>query len=135
MPAPRIPSGGTRGTVFRAIAEQRMLDAKTLLNSRRYNGAIYLAGYAIECHLKYGYCARKEEIYLPATCETHSWDFLIEAAGLSADLRTAPKILAIIPPWMTNGALHFGIACTHIGKMMPSAFTASSRSFICSCAS
>lgn len=72
-----------------------MLDAKTLLNARRYNGAIYLAGYAIECHLKYRYCARKEEIYLPATCETHSWDFLIEAAGLSADLRTAPKILAI----------------------------------------
>ncbi len=72
-----------------------MLDAWSLLKAKRYNGAVYLAGYAIECHLKYCYCARKGEVYLPASCETHSWDYLVEAAGLSTDLRTAPKILAV----------------------------------------
>jgi hypothetical protein len=67
-------------------------NAGSLINSERYNGAIYLAGYAVECHLKYAYCDRKGETYLPAQYETHSWEILVEAAGLSPDLKTEPKM-------------------------------------------
>ena len=81
-----------RGTVFREIADQRMRDARVLLNAKRYNGAIYLAGYAIECHLKYSYCARRQAVHLPPQYETHRWDKLVEAAGVAADLKSAPRI-------------------------------------------
>jgi len=30
--------------------------------------------------------------YLPAQYETHSWEILVEAAGLSPDLKTEPKM-------------------------------------------
>jgi HEPN domain-containing protein len=34
------------------LAEARLADAKVRLKNRRYDGAYYLAGYAIECALK-----------------------------------------------------------------------------------
>jgi HEPN domain-containing protein len=66
-----------------------MRDARALLEAGRYNGAIYLAGYAIECHLKYACCRRMRDIHLPAKLETHRWDDLIEEAGIVADLKSA----------------------------------------------
>ena len=92
MAAPRTLPGQTRGTVNRAVANQRMTDGRSLLVAGRYNGAIYLAGYAVECHLQYAYCERKEEAYFPARFTTHNWDVLVEAAGLWADFRAAPKL-------------------------------------------
>jgi len=93
MPLPPVLPGNTRGTVFRAIAELRIADAATLLAAGRYNGAIYLAGYGIECHLKYGYCERKAILRLPAKFETHSWDSLVKGAGLLANFKVAPGLL------------------------------------------
>ena len=95
MPSARIERGGTRGTVFRAVAELRIRDAKALLDARRLNGAIYLAGYSIECYLKYAYCERSRTIHLPADLETHRWDTLVESAGLVGDLKSAPKIFGL----------------------------------------
>jgi hypothetical protein len=92
MPSTRARIKATRGKVFREVARHRIDDATSLIESERYNGAIYLAGYAIECHLKYAYCDRKEETYLPAEYEIHSWDALVEAAGLSPDLKTETKM-------------------------------------------
>jgi len=37
---------------FQRLAETRLVDAQALLKSRRYDGAYYLAGYAVECALK-----------------------------------------------------------------------------------
>jgi HEPN domain len=37
---------------FQKLAEIRVQDAKVLLNAGRYDGAYYLAGYAVECALK-----------------------------------------------------------------------------------
>ena len=62
----RAKTKATRGTVFHDVARDRINDATSLIKANRYNGAIYLAGYAIECHLKYACCDRKEEMYLPA---------------------------------------------------------------------
>ena len=95
MPAPRIARGGTRGTVFREVARIRMADAASLLASGRHNGAIYLAGYAIECHLKFAYCRRKGALYLPEGLEVHDWDRLIDAAGLLPDIKQQAAMDAI----------------------------------------
>lgn len=37
---------------YRRLAAVRLLDAQALLRTRRYDGAYYLAGYAVECALK-----------------------------------------------------------------------------------
>jgi hypothetical protein len=37
---------------LRQLAQDRILDAKALLAARRWSGAYYLAGYAVECALK-----------------------------------------------------------------------------------
>ncbi len=95
MPVSRIPKGGTRGTIYREVARLRLDDAETLLDRSRFNGAIYLAGYAVECHLKYAVCDRKNVLYLPATLEVHDWDKLVEAAGLAADIKAQHQISLI----------------------------------------
>jgi hypothetical protein len=91
----RIPAGGTRGTVYREVARQRWADATALLEAERFSGAIYLAGYAIECHLKYAVCRRKGRTYLPAELEVHDWDTLVDSAGLDRDFRGKAHVTAI----------------------------------------
>jgi hypothetical protein len=95
MPVQRTSKGGTRGTVFREVARLRIEDAKSLSESARYNGSIYLAGYTIECQLKYAYCKRKKTIFLPAELEVHDWDSLVEAAGLWGEIQIQPQMAAL----------------------------------------
>jgi HEPN domain-containing protein len=95
MPARRIPRGGTRGTVYREVARLRCQDALSLLNSQRYNGSVYLAGYAIECQLKFAICRRKGKVYLPANLEVHDWDKLVAAAGLLPEIK-AQRVMAAL---------------------------------------
>ncbi len=95
MPAPRSPRGGTRGTVYRAIARLRLLDGASLLASRRYNGSIYLAGYAVERHLKFAFCERRGFTYLPASLEVHDWDTLVVAAGLAVEINAQREMAAL----------------------------------------
>jgi hypothetical protein len=72
-----------------------MGDAESLLAHGRHNGAIYLSGYAIECHLKFAYCQRRNEVYLPEHLEVHDWNELIDAAGLWPDIKQQTPINAI----------------------------------------
>jgi hypothetical protein len=95
MPATRIPGGGTRGSIFGEVARLRIHDAKCLFKEGRYNGAIYLGGYAVECQLKFAYCKRKTEMHLPRRLETHDWDTLVAAAGLSSDIKRQTQIDAV----------------------------------------
>ena len=37
---------------FRKLAEIRLSEAQALLDNRKFDGAFYLAGYAVECGLK-----------------------------------------------------------------------------------
>jgi HEPN domain-containing protein len=39
-------------SVFRELAETRLLDAKALFQAERFDAAYYLAGYVVECALK-----------------------------------------------------------------------------------
>jgi hypothetical protein len=81
-----IPPGGTRGTVFKTAARARLEDAGILLRENRYAGAVYLAGYAVECLLKWAVTWRQQRIYLAAEFETHSLDTLLLEAGLAGAL-------------------------------------------------
>ena len=82
-----IRPGGTRGTIFKEVARLRLEDAELLLERQRYPGAIYLAGYALECLLKWAITERLECLYLPAELETHELDILLLQAGLGDSLR------------------------------------------------
>src|SRR5207244_1867147 len=83
----QIAKGGTRGTVFKAVAYERLLDAEVLLRRDRLGGAAYLSGYALECILKWAVTQRRETQYLPAELETHDLDLLLDRAGLSRDIK------------------------------------------------
>jgi hypothetical protein len=48
-----------KATVFRQAAIERLQDAKCLHKAGRYQGAIYLSGYALECRLKFSVCATR----------------------------------------------------------------------------
>src|SRR6266700_6497019 len=94
MPRPIAP-GGTRGTLYAAIARARLDDAACLLKGRRADGALYLAGYAIECCLKEAVCVRTGRNYLPATEEVHSWDRLVESARLWPAIKAQPEVFSL----------------------------------------
>jgi hypothetical protein len=81
--------------VYQEVARIRMEDANTLLANNRHNGAVYLAGYAIECQLKYACCRRRGETYLQAQLEVHDWDTLVNAAGVLSDIRRQSAIHSI----------------------------------------
>ena len=72
--------------MFRAVARVRLEDAAVLLEQKRYAGAIYLAGYAVECLLKWAITRRRECVYLASEFETHNLDTLLLEAGLAANL-------------------------------------------------
>jgi HEPN domain-containing protein len=94
------------------LANDRIADAKVLLAGKRWGGAYYLSGYAVECGLKS--CVI---VYLMHTdqfpekryseqCWTHSLKQLLELAGLKDDFASAgladPDLLAnwdIVKDW------------------------------------
>ncbi|MES2705454.1 MAG: hypothetical protein V4726_02515 [Verrucomicrobiota bacterium] len=95
----------TRGTVFKAVARLRFAEAEVLQHQKHLLGAVYLVGYAIECHLKYAVCATNEFLLLPSfAClsdgklrklYTHEWDVLVAAAQLRPSFKAEPRMEAI----------------------------------------
>src|SRR5947207_2045733 len=87
MPRKSTPqSGATRGTVFQQVARVRLEDGAVLLENERYSGAIYLAGYALECLLKWAVTERRQCVYLPLELETHDLAELLAQSGLKRTL-------------------------------------------------
>jgi HEPN domain-containing protein len=50
---------------FQRLAEERIADAKALLQARRFPAAYYMAGYSVECALKACICRRTERDDFP----------------------------------------------------------------------
>lgn len=76
---------------IKAIAKARLKDAQVLLRGNRFEGAIYLCGYAIElalkariCHtLKWGgYPASNSEFSDYRSFKTHDLDVLLHLSGI-----------------------------------------------------
>lgn len=76
---------------FQLLAEMRIKEAKVLLDAQCWEGAYYLAGYAVECGLKACILARVErdgmifeDKKFSEKCWTHRLDELLTLAGLDA---------------------------------------------------
>lgn len=81
----RPPSRARRGSFVQAHHD-RLQDARALLRARRWGGAIYLAGYVVECLLKAIILVREERPWLPLRYWHHDLERLTEEAGLRPSL-------------------------------------------------
>jgi hypothetical protein len=75
------------------MAEERIKDAKVLLDGGRWEFAYYAAGYAVECGLKSCLLARMvhtgwvfEDRWKASDCLTHDVGDLVQLAGLTNEL-------------------------------------------------
>ncbi len=78
------------------IAGARLKDAEVLLGSRRYDGAIYLCGYAVELALKAricktlnwpGYPDTRKEFENYSSFKTHNLDVLLHLSGQESAIK------------------------------------------------
>ena len=75
---------------FQKLALVRLSEAKLLLRHRKYDGAYYLAGYAVECALKACLAKRTKKYEFPPepaairNYYTHSYHDLLKVAELTA---------------------------------------------------
>ena len=84
-------------TTLRAVAKARLDDAKALLKAGRYDGAIYLGGYAVELALKSRICKALSWPDFPETraefqnyqsFKTHDLDVLLHLSGRETRIKT-----------------------------------------------
>ena len=96
---------------FQGLAHQRSLDAKALINERRYGAAFYLSGYVIECGLKAA-IAKSTKLYdfpdkkTATASHTHNLRDLLRLADLelqlTEDASTDPELAvnwAVVKDW------------------------------------
>ncbi len=79
--------GLERQSVLMHIADRRRGDASALLQKKRYDGAVYLGGYVVECMLKAAICQWIGEERLPECYMTHDLNWLREQAALVIESR------------------------------------------------
>src|SRR5262245_6812221 len=82
---------------LRRIAEARLQDAEALFDAQRYDGAVYLCGYAVETALKSRICktlkwsgfpSTKKEFEGFASFKSHELDILLRLAGIETEIKT-----------------------------------------------
>ena len=81
---------------LQALTEERIKDAKALLDGKRWAFAYYVGGYAVECALKSCLLARMvhtgwifEDKANVKDCLTHDFGQLVHLAGLKSELDAA----------------------------------------------
>jgi hypothetical protein len=83
---------------LRRIARARLRDSEVLFDRRRFDGAVYLCGYAVELALKARICRTLKWVGFPSTRKefesyasfrTHSLDTLLSLSGLEARIKTS----------------------------------------------
>ena len=88
---PQGDAAVNRGELQRLVRD-RLRDAQVLLAGRRWTGAYYLSGYAVECALKscvIAHLMRTDQLperHYSEQCWTHNLKQLVTLAGLKADL-------------------------------------------------
>src|SRR5207249_10785134 len=87
------------------MANERILDAKALLDGGRWEFAYYAAGYAVECALKSCLLARMiytgwvfEEKWEAKACLTHDFGKLVDLAGMRGELNNKLAVSAAAAP-------------------------------------
>lgn len=84
-------------TDLRKLAKGRLKDAEVLFTAKRYDGAIYLCGYAIEVALKAricrtlkweGYPSTRKEFEGYQSFRVHDLDVLLHLSGVETKIKT-----------------------------------------------
>ena len=82
---------------LKRIARARLQDAQVLLGAKRYDGAVYLCGYAIETALKARICrtlhwpqypSTRADFQHKLTFRTHDLDLLLELSGIESKVKS-----------------------------------------------
>ena len=89
---------------LREIARERIKDAEALFDAERYDGAMYICGYAVEIALKAKVCKTLRWLDFPQTdsefggknrkyspFKTHALEFLLSYSGCEDKIRTRFK--------------------------------------------
>lgn len=79
------------------LAKIRIREAETLLHASLFDGAYYLAGYAVECALKACVAKQTREFDFPDRAVvndsyTHDLDKLVRVAGLDAERQARSRV-------------------------------------------
>ena len=82
---------------LRKISRARLLDAKELLRAKRYDGAVYVCGYAVEIALKARICRSlgwteypsiKRDFQNLQSFKSHDLDVLLRLSGVESNIKT-----------------------------------------------
>ena len=81
----------TQRSHLKRLADRRLKDARALMTQRRYTGAYYIAGYAVECGIKACIATQFKRNTIPDKTlvnKTYSHDFekLLKTAGIFDEL-------------------------------------------------
>lgn len=97
---------------LKRIARGRLKDAEVLLAAGRYDGAIYLCGYAVETALKArvsrvlkwpGYPSTRKEFEGYQSFRTHDLDVLLHLSGVEGKIKTRHLAeWSIVATWDSN---------------------------------
>ncbi len=68
------------------VGDERLREAKALLEAGCFAGAIYVGGYAVECYLKAAICRRLNWDHLLGAFKTHDLAGLLLYTGLASEL-------------------------------------------------
>ena len=74
------------------LAELRLREAEALLKAGFPAGAVYLAGYAVECYLKAAVCTTLQWDYLLGSFRVHDLDSLLLYSGFDRELRSDKEV-------------------------------------------
>lgn len=89
---------------LRRLARDRLKDASALIRGKRYDGAFYLCGYAVEVALKARICQTLKWAGFPetrrefqdfSTFRTHDLDLLLSLSGIDARIKAQ-----FLPEWL-----------------------------------
>ena len=89
-------------TDFQELAKVRLDEAKALLDQKRFDGAYYLAGYAVECGLKACIAKLTNQNDFPRDrkfiekCYSHDFTDLLKASGLLDEIEQHTKVDAVL---------------------------------------
>jgi HEPN domain-containing protein len=91
---------------FQVLSRLRLKEAKVLLAARLYDGAYYLAGYAVECALKACIARATRRHEFPDrvrvnACYTHDLTELLRHSGLQSHARTQAQDTEFEKNWDT----------------------------------
>ena len=111
-----------RGTTYRDAGDARYAEAESLREGHP-SGAIYLAGYVVECYLKWALCRRSGIQYLQdhpvggladrlTSGKGHILEYVAEMTGYDAHMQASPAVqraFQVAASWSPN--LRYAKAC------------------------